>query len=230
MALGVAARDEVEGRLARTHTRHLAVDLALGRDHVAEVAPALLGQPIGQHLVQEGSCTAALDDKLGKRAHVSYASVGVDALHFPCDCLVPVSSAEGWLVVVSLLRVEPVGRLPPAVETKLGTLLLQTLVDGCGALGQRPPGHALLIGIDNDVVEAVRLANLGVGEGRRRPVAISSGVGLEQLVWRLALQDPVDQVLAGTGAVCDAVAEATGRIVVFLIGNRSEESVAVGWP
>lgn len=61
------------------------------------------------------------------------------------------------------------------------------------------------------VVEAIGLPCLGAHEGDVRPLAVTVGVTLDQVVGRLAIPDPVAQELANTASVDNTVAGEEGK-------------------
>lgn len=61
------------------------------------------------------------------------------------------------------------------------------------------------------VVEAIGLSCLGAHEGDVRPLAVTVGVALDQVVGRLAIPDPVTQELADTASVDNTVAREGGK-------------------
>mmetsp|Transcript_47333 Transcript_47333/g.135716 ORF Transcript_47333/g.135716 Transcript_47333/m.135716 type:complete len:762 (-) Transcript_47333:50-2335(-) len=234
MQLEIGIASHVEILFREPHEGQFRIDLASGREQVPEADTADGGQLVRDHTVEEGRC-AGTGDAVVRERPISKACMVHDLLALLLHGVPIRRPHEGGPLVLQVHRlcVEPIRGLPAMRKAELAAALLQDLDDVLlGPLGvdHRPrPGH-VLVEVVGEIVPAIRLLDLLADPLGRRPGAIARGVRLRELVRRLALQHPMDDVAAQARGMGDAVRLRTSMPKVRLLMRGADKMVAIRRP
>mmetsp|Transcript_11675 Transcript_11675/g.31383 ORF Transcript_11675/g.31383 Transcript_11675/m.31383 type:complete len:227 (+) Transcript_11675:1178-1858(+) len=144
----------------------------------------------------------------------------------------PAEGREGVLKI-NRFRMEPAWRLPAVGEAELRAVATKDRDDVVlGTLGvdDGPRARHVLVEIRGEVIPAVGLLYFIGDPLRRRPLAVPCGVGLGELVRRLAVLHPVHNVSPQASAMGDAVGLSTRVPIVRDLIRRADEVVPVRGP